>query len=193
MAPAIDVPMNDPSATGRLPNARSRLSAALLLLGLAAAAIGRRELFDLGAEDPTRSVHRFASGATQVGITTQMPWSRVPAVLPGSADTWTARSVHAIAMRLELPTPRALLLYVKLSRARPRELPSVAIQTGDSTARLRILVNGVSLGVFDVPGLERPLTGGGAAGAPPDRVGDPGLRARRGHIRAHHSGQRRAA
>jgi hypothetical protein len=117
MAPAIDVPMNDPSATGlrRLPNARSRLSAALLLLGLAAAAIGRRELFDLGAEDPTRSVHRFASGATQVEITTQMPWSRVPAVLPGSADTWTARSVHAIAMRLELPTPRALLLYVQLA------------------------------------------------------------------------------
>jgi hypothetical protein len=168
MAPAIDVPMNDPSATGlqRLPKARSRLSAALLLLGLAAAAIGRRELFDLGAEDPTRSVHRFASGATQVGITTQMPWSRVPAVLPGSADTWTARSVHAIAMRLELPTPRALLLYVKLSRARPRELPSVAIQTGDSTARLRILVNGVSLGVFDVPGLERPLTGGGPRALP---------------------------
>src|SRR5262249_41657744 len=61
---------------------------------------------------------------------------------------------------------RALPLHVQLSRVHPRELPSVAVQPGDSTTRLRILVNGASLGVFDAPGLEHPLTSRGPR-APP--------------------------
>jgi lysophospholipase L1-like esterase len=150
----------------RSPRAVTRLGVALLLLGLAAACIGRRVLFDLRAEDPDRSVYRFASGAAEVEVTTQMPWSRVPAVLPGSADAWTSPSAHAVSMRVELARPRALLLYVQPGRVRLRELPRTFGQPEASPGRLRILANRVSIGVFDTPGLGRRVTDEGTP-APP--------------------------
>jgi lysophospholipase L1-like esterase len=146
-----------PGAAWRSPCAMARLGTVLILLGFVAAGIGRRELFDLRAEDPARSIHRFASGAAEVEVTTQMPWSRVPAVLPGSADAWAGGSAHSIVMRPAFPAHRALRLYVQPGRA-PAELPATSTPTGE-TARLRILVNGERLGTFAVPTPTSPSPG----------------------------------
>jgi hypothetical protein len=134
----------------RSPRAITRLGSALILVGLVAACIGRREVFDLRAEDPARSVRRFLGGAAEVEVTTQMPWSRVPAVLPGPADTWAGGSAHAIVMHPALPGRRALRLHIQSGRART-EGPTVAVPTRETTGRVRILVNENSLGTFALP------------------------------------------
>jgi lysophospholipase L1-like esterase len=128
----------------------------LLLIAIAAAGVGRQELFNLAAEDPARSVHRFATGAAEVEVATQLPWSRVPAVLPGPADAWAGGSAHAVAVHLALPVPRDRLLYVHTSRTRPAELPVGPASTGDSSAHLRVVVNGMSVAGFDAPAIGGP-------------------------------------
>jgi len=138
------------------PRTMRTLGVGLLFIAIAAAGVGRRELFDLAAEDPARSVRRFATGAAEVEVPTQLPWSRVPAVLPGPADAWAGGSAHAVAVRLGLPALRDRLLYVHTSRARPPELPAGPAPTGDSSAHLRVLVNGVSVASFDVPAIGGP-------------------------------------
>jgi hypothetical protein len=134
----------------RSPRTMTRLGVALILMGLVAACIGHREVFDLRAEDSARSVPRFLAGAAEVEVTTQMPWSRVPAVLPGPADTWAGGSAHAIVMRPALSARRALRLHIQSGRART-EGPTVAVPIRETTGRVQILVNGDSLGTFDLP------------------------------------------
>ena len=133
-----------------------RLRVGLLLIAITAAGVGRQELFNLAAEDPARSVHRFATGAAEVEVTTQMPWSRVPAVLPGPADAWAGGSAHAVAVHVALQAPRDRLLYVQTSRARPPELPADPAPAGDSTAHLRVLVNGMRVASFEAPAIGGP-------------------------------------
>ena len=143
----------------RSPRVATRLGIALILVAVAAAGFGRRGLVDLAAEDPARSVRRFATGAAEVEVTAQMPWSRVPAVLPGPADAWAGGSPHGIALSLQLPAPRALLLYVQTRRTRPAEIPGLPAPPVDSAAHLRVLVNGTTVGTFDAPGPGRPRPG----------------------------------
>jgi lysophospholipase L1-like esterase len=143
----------------RGPGASPRAGRVLILVGVVVAGIGHRELFDLPAEEAARSIHRFATGAAEVEVTTQMPWSRVPAVLPGSADAWTSPAAHGVVLRVELSRARPLLLHVHLTRARPPELPPLIAGAGDTTGRLKVLANGTRIGVVDVPGLGHRVSG----------------------------------
>jgi hypothetical protein len=142
-----------PTQLWRFPGSATQIAVGLVLVAIVAAGTGRQVVFDLAAENPARSVHRFASGAPEVEVTTQMPWSRVPAVLPGPADAWAGESAHAIIMRPPLSTPRTLLLHIHTRRTRPPELPAFTASTGGSVARLRVLVNGVNVTGFDAPGI----------------------------------------
>src|SRR6185503_13939601 len=45
--------------------------------------IGRRELFNLPAEAPERSVARLVAGAPAIEVVPGGPWAHIPAVLPG--------------------------------------------------------------------------------------------------------------
>jgi lysophospholipase L1-like esterase len=134
----------------------TRLGVALILLAIAAAAFGRLDLFNLVAEEPARSIRRFATGAAEVEVTAQMPWSRVPAVLPGPADAWAGGTPHAIAVRLEVGAPRALALWIRTTHARPPGLPATVPPTGDSRARVGVLVNGTRVATLNPSGLGGP-------------------------------------
>ena len=150
----------------RFPRTTRTLGIELLLIGIVAAGVGRRELFNLAAEEPARSVRRFATGAAEVEVTIQMPWSSVPAVLPGPADAWAGRSTHAVSVRLARLPPGDRLLHVHTSRARPPELP-VPPTTGDSRAHMRVLVNGTGVASFDAPAVGAPPAPKGPARLPP--------------------------
>jgi lysophospholipase L1-like esterase len=148
----------------RSAHAAGRLGAGLLLLGIAALGIGRRELVDLPAEDASRSVRRFLLGPADVDVTPGVPWARVPAWLPGRADQWAGGSTHAIVVRAEVPTPRALRLYVQTSSASPRALQDFPAPADASPARLRIVVNGRSAATVEAPPT------GGSPGQGPGRA-----------------------
>ena len=144
----------------RSSRAATRLGVGLVLLAIATVGIGRRELVDLPAEDSARSIRRFLLGPSNVDVTPGVPWARVPAWLPGRAEQWAGGSTHAIAVRVELPTPRALVLYVQTSSARPRALPDSPAPTDHSPAHLRVLVNGTSVATFDALSVKGPLANG---------------------------------
>ncbi len=137
-------------------HAASRLGIALVLIATAVTGIGRRELFNLTAEDPARSIRRFLLGPAEVEVRPGVPWAHVPAWLPGPADQWAGRSAHAIAIPVQLPTARALRLDVRTGRARPDAIRDFDIPPADARAHLRVLVNGRTVATFEGPGRGRP-------------------------------------
>ena len=134
------------------PRTATRLGVGLLLLGTIAAGIGRRELFNLAAEPPERSVSRFAAGAAEIEVVPGGPWAHVPAVLPGPGDMWAGGVAHALSVRVPAHAPRALLLDIQHGRDRPGELADFAAPPTGMPVHLQVLVNEQAVAAFDVPG-----------------------------------------
>ena len=128
-----------------------RVGVGLLLIAVIAAATGQRERFSLGPEDAGRSVRRALLGMTDVPVKPDAPWARIPAWLPGPADSWAGGTRHTITVLVPPGAARDLALDVRTGRTRPYELHTFPAPPGGASARLRIVANDASLGTFVVP------------------------------------------
>jgi lysophospholipase L1-like esterase len=136
-------------ATWNAPRPATRLGVGLLVLGVLMAGIGRRELFNLSAEPPERSVIRFTAGAPAIEVVPGGPWTHIPAVLPGPAALWAGGEPHALSIQVPAHAPRALVLDIQPERARPAVLTDLGAP--GTPAHFQVLVNEQALAVYDWP------------------------------------------
>jgi hypothetical protein len=133
------------------PRPATRLGVGLLLLGVLVAGIGRRELFNLPAEAPERSVTRLAAGAPAIEVVPGGPWAHIPAMLPGPADLWAGGEPHALSIQVPAHSPRALVLDIQPERARPGVLTDLGAPAPGTPVRFQVLVNERAVAVYDWP------------------------------------------
>ncbi len=134
------------------PRPATRLGVGLLLLAALAAGIGRRELFNLPAEPPERSITRFAPGTAEIEVVPGGPWAHIPAFLPGPAALWAGGEPHALSVQIPAHAPRALVLDIQPERVRPGVLIDLGAPARGAPVHVQVLVNEQAVAAYDVPG-----------------------------------------
>jgi hypothetical protein len=103
--------------------------------GAVAAGFDARPVFDLEGSGHRDAVAAFAAGTRDVEIDPRAPDARLPAILPGPADTWAAGTRHAL--RFLLPSRPARPLTLDLSAAETHDVspPLLSVSLGDRPIR----------------------------------------------------------